>query len=258
MIRPFIASISGKGGSGKTTLTALLLKVLLESGSNDDIIVVDADPAMNLHELIGVNVEKSVAEIVEDFRRKVDDVEVAVGFSKDALIEYWVYRAIVEANGFDLLSMGRGEGEGCYCYINAVLTKISSKIIKNYSVVLMDMEAGLEHLSRRTDRYVDTLIVMVDPSLMSLRTAEKIKQLVKEVNIEAKHMYIVGNRIPKSNEGRLREWSEKVGYEFAGIIPEDEMILEYSVNGKSLLELPSNSPAVIAAREIARNIKLID
>jgi CO dehydrogenase nickel-insertion accessory protein CooC1 len=86
--------------------------VLLESGSNDDIIVIDADPAMNLHELLGVNVEKSVAEIVEEFRRKVDDVEVAVGFSKDALIEYWVYRAMVEANGFDFLSMGRGEGGG--------------------------------------------------------------------------------------------------------------------------------------------------
>jgi len=258
MIRPFIASISGKGGSGKTTLTALLLKVLLESGSNDDIIVIDADPAMNLHELLGVNVEKSIAEIVEEFRRKVDDVEVAVGFSKDALIEYWVYRAIVEANGFDFLSMGRGEGEGCYCYVNAVLTKITGKLVKNYSVVLMDMEAGLEHLSRRTDRYVDTLIVMVDPSMMSFKTAEKIKQLVREVNIEAKHMYIVGNRLPKSSEGKLREWSEKVGYEFAGMIPEDEMILEYSVNGKPILDLPSNSPAVMAAREIARNIKLID
>jgi len=258
MIRPFIASISGKGGSGKTTLTALLLKVLLESNSNDDIIVIDADPAMNLHELIGVNVEKSVADIIEEFKRKVDDVEVAVGFSKDALIEYWIYRAIVEANGFDFLSMGRGEGEGCYCYINAVLTRISGKLIRNYSVVLMDMEAGLEHLSRRTDRYVDTLIVMVDPSLMSFKTAEKIKQLVEEVNIEAKHMYIVGNKIPKSNEDKLREWSKKIGYQFAGIIPEDKMILEYSINGKSILELPSNNPAVIAAREIARNIKLID
>ncbi|MEM0084492.1 MAG: AAA family ATPase [Candidatus Methanomethylicia archaeon] len=258
MKRPFIASISGKGGSGKTTLSALLLKVLLEKNTDDIILMVDADPAMNLHEVLGVEVKESISDIAEEFRRTVDKIDIALGFSKDALLEYWVYRAIVESKGFDLLAMGRGEGEGCYCYINTVLTRILGKLSKNYSVILMDMEAGLEHLSRRTDRYVDTLIVVVDPSIMSFKTAEKIKQIVKEVKIDAKYMYVVGNRLSKSIEERLYKWSEDVGYQVAGVIPEDEKILEYSIRGKPLLELPENSDAVKAARMIARNIGLID
>lgn len=258
MKRPFIASISGKGGSGKTTLSALLLKVLLEKDTDDVILMVDADPAMNLHEVLGVEVKESISDIAEEFRRTVDKIDVALGFSKDALLEYWVYRAIVESRGFDLLAMGRGEGEGCYCYINTVLTRILGKLSKNYSVILMDMEAGLEHLSRRTDRYVDTLIVVVDPSIMSFKTAEKIKQIVKEVNIEAKYMYVVGNRISKPIEEKLYKWAEEVGYQVAGIIPEDEKILEYSIHGKSLLDLPRDSNAVKAASVIAKNIGLID
>lgn len=258
MRRPFIASISGKGGSGKTTLCALLLKVLLEKQLEDIILVVDADPAMNLHEVLGVEVEVSISDIAEEFRKAVDKIEVAIGFSKEALLEYWVHRAIVESKGFDLLAMGRGEGEGCYCYINSVLTRILGKLNRNYSVILMDMEAGLEHLSRRTDRYIDTLIVVVDPSVMSFKTAEKIKQIVREVNIEAKYMYVVGNRLPKNMEEKLYKWSENVGYEVAGIIPEDERILEYSVHGKALLELPEDSDSIKAARIIAKNIGLID
>ncbi|MCS7096962.1 MAG: AAA family ATPase [Candidatus Methanomethylicia archaeon] len=257
MKRPFIASISGKGGTGKTTLTSLLLKVLLDKQTEDLILLVDADPAMNLHELLGVKIENSIADVVEEFRRSVDRPEVAIGFSKDTLLEYWVHKAIVECKGFDLLSMGRGEGEGCYCYINTVLTRILGKISRNYSVILMDMEAGLEHLSRRTDRYVDTLIVVVDPSIMSLKTAEKIKQIIKEVNIEVKQMYIVGNKLPISMNEKLYMWSKNIGYEIAGIIPEDNMILEYSIKGKSLLELPNENPAVKAVEKIAENIGLI-
>ncbi|MEM2137169.1 MAG: AAA family ATPase [Candidatus Methanomethylicia archaeon] len=258
MKRPFIASISGKGGTGKTTLSALLLKVLLENHTEDVILVIDADPAMNLNELLGIKVEKSISDVVEEFRRAVDKIEVALGFSKDTLLEYWVHQSIVEHEKFDLLAMGRGEGEGCYCYINTVLTRILGKLNKNYDVILMDMEAGLEHLNRRTDRYVDTLIVVVDPSIMSFKTAEKIKQIVREVNIEAKYMYVVGNRLSSSMEEKLYSWSKNAGYDVAGIIPEDNMILEYSIRGKPLLELPDNSPAVKAAEGIARNIRLID
>jgi len=255
--RPLIISISGKGGTGKTTLTALLLKVLLYKGIDEDILVVDADPAANLPEVLGVKVEKTIGTVVEEFRKAVNDPRVAVGFSKETLLEAWIYETLVELPNYDLLVMGRGEGEGCYCYINAVLTKILSKLVTNYDIVLMDMEAGLEHISRRTDRHVNTMIIVTDPSVMGFKTAERIKELLKEVRIEVEKLYVVGNRFPKYMEKTLISWANKVGIEVAGIIPEDPKIYEYNILGKSLLELPYDSPAVRAAELIAKRIGLL-
>ncbi|MEM3163040.1 MAG: hypothetical protein QXN38_01415, partial [Desulfurococcaceae archaeon] len=165
---------------------------------------------------------------------------------------------IVEVNGYDFIAMGRGEGEGCYCYVNAILTKVLSKLSRNYDVILMDMEAGLEHISRRTDRHVNTMIVVVDPSIMGFKTAERIKEVVKEVKIEVEEMYVVGNRFPKNIEEKLYNWARSTGYEVAGFLPEDPLIQEYSMLGKPLMQMPSDSPAVKAAKAIARKIKLID
>jgi len=256
--RRFIASISGKGGVGKTTLTALLLKILIEYSSEDSILVVDADPAMNLPEVLGVEVPRTIGDVVEEFRRKISSTDI-LGFEKSSLLQYWIIRdCLAETPRFDVLAMGRGEGEGCYCYVNAVLAKILVDLIKNYNIVLMDMEAGLEHLSRRVDKCVNTMIVVVDPTLMSLKTAERIKTVAEEVKINPERKYIVGNRIPQSMYETLTKWAEKIGYEVAGIIPEDELIMKYNLIGKPLLTLPSNSVAVEAAKNIAKNIGLID
>ncbi len=258
MKRPFIASISGKGGSGKTTFTALLLKTLLEANYGDKTLVVDADPATNLPEALGLTLYRTIGDIVEEFRRRVDDPRVAVGYRKDVYLEGLVYEAIVETEDYDFIAMGRGEGEGCYCYVNAVLTRVLSMLHKNYDVILMDMEAGLEHISRRTDRHVNTMIVVVDPSMMGLKTAERIKEVVREVKIEVEEIYVVGNRYPKSVEEKLFNWARSVGYEVAGFIPEDPLIQEYSVLGKPLTQMPSDSTAFKAVKAIARKIKLID
>ncbi|MCX8199387.1 MAG: AAA family ATPase [Sulfolobales archaeon] len=258
MKRPFIASISGKGGSGKTTLTALLLKTLMEVNYRDRTLIVDADPATNLPEALGLTLHRTIGDIVEEFRHKVDDPRVAAGYRKDIYLEGLIYEAIIEAKGYDFIAMGRGEGEGCYCYVNAVLTRVLSKLSRNYDVILMDMEAGLEHISRRTDRHVNTMIVVVDPSIMGLKTAERIKEVVKEVGIEVEEMYVVGNRFPKNVEEKLYNWASSIGYEVAGFLPEDPLIQEYSVFGKPLIQMPSDSPAVKAARAIAKKIKLID
>jgi len=255
---PFIASISGKGGVGKTTLTALLLKVLIENSSEDAILVVDADPATNLPEVLGVTIPKTIGDVVEEFKRRISSMD-NLGFEKSSLLQYWIMRdCLVETTYFDLLAMGRGEGEGCYCYVNTVLTKILVDLIKNYTVVLMDMEAGLEHLNRRVDRYVNTMIVDVDPSIMSFKTAERIKTIAEEVRINPEKKYIVGNRIPQSMYETLIKWAKKIGYEVAGVIPEDELIMKYNLIGKPLLTLPSNSAAVEAVKNIAKNIGLID
>lgn len=258
MRRPFIASISGKGGTGKTTLTALLLKVLIDNATDDTILVVDADPATNLPEVLGVNINKTIGDIVEEFRKKSNNIS-DLGFEKSSLLQYWILRdSLTETPHFDLIAMGRGEGEGCYCYVNSILTRILVELMKNYSVVLMDMEAGLEHLSRRVDRYVNTLIVVVDPSIMSIKTAERIITIAKEVNIKPEKLFLVGNRMSESTVREVARYASQLGYEYAGTIPNDDVIYTYNLEGKSLLTLPQNTKAIQATRIIAKNIGLID
>ncbi|MEM0026921.1 MAG: AAA family ATPase [Ignisphaera sp.] len=258
MRRPIIASISGKGGSGKTTLTALLLKILIENVSNDYILVVDADPATNLSDVLGLRIVKTIGDVVEEFRKKLDELTLT-GFDKASTLNYWIIRdCLVETEYFDFIAMGRGEGEGCYCYVNSVLTTILTNLINNYSVVLMDMEAGLEHLNRRVDRHVNTLIVVVDPSAMSIKTAERIMAVAKEVGINPEKFYVVGNRLTEDMAKKVESNLSRLGYEYAGTIPEDDMILRHSIEGRPLLELPKNSKAVVAARSIARKIGFVD
>jgi CO dehydrogenase maturation factor len=255
--RPFYVSISGKGGTGKTTLTALLLKVLLEESTDDDVLVVDADPAMNLPQILGLSINKSIGDVAEEFRRGFERLD-RLGFEKSALLEYYIMRdCIVEAERFDFIAMGRGEGEGCYCYVNSLLSGILGKLVQHYSVVLMDMEAGLEHLNRRLDRHVNTFIIVVDNSLMSLRTAEKMREVIKEVGLRINDIYVVGNRLPSTREEVVIKWASQNMFKYVGTIPEDEYIAEYVANGIPLLNIPRNSKALEVAYQIARNINLI-
>lgn len=259
MERPFIASISGKGGSGKTVLTALLSKVLIEHETGDDILVVDGDPATNLPEVLGIEIQKTIGDVVEEFRKSFHDQSALASYRKDALLEYLIMRdCLVESERFDFIAMGRGEGEGCYCFVNSLLVSILSKLIHSYTVVLMDMEAGLEHISRRTDRYVNKMIIVVDSSKMSFKTAERIKEVAVEVGLNVSNMYIVGSRIPETEVDRLYNWSREHGFEFAGIVPYDALIEEFNVRGIPIVKLPNNSIAVEAARSIAKRISLID
>lgn len=255
--RPFYVSISGKGGTGKTTLTALLLKVLLEESTDDDVLVVDADPAMNLPQILGLSINKSIGDVAEEFRKGFERLD-RLGFEKSALLEYYIMRdCIVEAERFDFIAMGRGEGEGCYCYVNSLLSGILGKLVQHYSVVLMDMEAGLEHLNRRLDRHVNTFIIVVDNSLMSLKTAEKMREVIKEVGLRINDIYVVGNRLPSMREEAVIKWASQNMFKYVGTIPEDEYIAEYVANGIPLLSIPRNSKALEAVYRIARNINLI-
>jgi len=254
---PRVISVSGKGGVGKTTFTALLLKVLLDHRRGLPILVVDGDPAANLPEVLGVNIEKTVSEVADKFKVIVNDPKTAIGFFKDTLLESWIYEALVELDGFDLLVMGRGEGPGCYCYVNSVLTKIIERLKENYNTIIMDMEAGLEHISRRTDRHVDTMVIVTDASIMGVKTVSKIVNVIKEVDINVRNIYVVGNRIPPALVPRVASEVQSLGLEYIGTIPEDSLIIEYSISGRPLLELPSSSPAVRAVTEIAKRMGLI-
>lgn len=250
-----VISISGKGGTGKTTLTALLLKYLIQK-TDDAPLVVDADPATNLPEVLGVKVEKTVGSVTDELKRQIAEGEIPPMVSKEGLLEAWIFETLVETDHFDLLAMGRSEGEGCYCYVNSVLTKILDTLTKNYTYTLLDMEAGLEHLSRRTDRDVDTMLIITDPSKMGLETSRRIKELTREVHINVGKIYLVGNQFPEGMEETLKEAAEKIGLDLAGVIPLDPNVASYNMLGKPLLELPADSLSYREVVKIAEKIGL--
>jgi CO dehydrogenase maturation factor len=255
MSRKIVISVSGKGGTGKTTLTALLLKWLIEN-TEEIIFVVDADPATNLPDVLGVKVEKTVGQVSKEMKDQIEQGILSPTVPKKDLLEAWVFQTLVEEERFDVLAMGRSEGEGCYCFVNNVLTRILDTLTRNYSVTLLDMEAGLEHLSRRTDRDVDVMLVVTDPSKMGFETARRIKELAEEVHIGFEHIYLVGNRFSKEMEDSLIKASEEIGLELAGYVPTDQKVMSFNMMGKALIDIPLDTPAYKAVSRIAAKISL--
>lgn len=255
-----VISVSGKGGTGKTTLVALLLKILKDRGfhNSKSILAVDADPDTNLPDVLGISVDKTVGKVANQLKKRIESGSFSTSISKRDILEAWVYDTLIEEDYFDMLVMGRTEGEGCYCYVNSILTNILDVLMSNYDIIIMDMEAGLEHISRRTDRDVDIMIVVSDASKMGLKTAERIKELIKEIHVKVDKIYLVGNRFPEEMVEMLRTWSSKTGIPILGVIPEDPLIFKYNMLGRSLLNLPKDTPSVLAAEDIAKNLGIID
>ena len=251
-----VVSVSGKGGVGKTTFTALLLKALIEEGM-DSILVVDADPDTNLPDVLGIEVKRTVGEVVTRMKKDIDEGKIPPGTDKELMLEAMISETLIEGSSFDMLVMGRPEGEGCYCFVNLLLTRILDRLTSNYRITLMDMEAGLEHVSRRTDRDVDIMVVVTDASKMGLLTAQRIRRLAREVHVEIRQLYVVGNQIPPELEGVVRKRAQDLALKYVGSIPFDKEIMEYNLVGRSLLELPSQNPAYAAVREFAQTIRLV-
>ncbi len=255
MKRKIVISVSGKGGTGKTTLTALLLKWLI-ANTEEVILIVDADPATNLPDVLGVELLRTVGQVSKEMKDKIERGDLSVTTPKSSLLEAWVFQTLVEEDRFDLLAMGRSEGEGCYCYVNNVLTRILDTLTKNYAVTILDMEAGLEHLSRRTDRDVDVMLIVTDPSRMGFQTAKRVKELIEEVHIGVNHTFLVGNRFDDDIRDVLEESANEIDIELAGNLPSDKNVMSFNISGNSLLELPDDSPAYRAVEEIAEKIGL--
>jgi len=248
-----IIAVSGKGGTGKTMVSALLIKAIAEKDSYD-ILAIDSDPDSNLPEALGVEVEKTIGDIREELLEERE--KLPPGMSWQQKLEYEAMDALVETDAFDLLSMGRPEGPGCYCSANHVLREIVDTMAKNYDIVVIDTEAGLEHLSRRTTQNVDTMLVVTDTSKRGITTAARIKELAGELKINFSRLNVIINRATPEVEGKLQDYVKEIGLEVAGIIPEDEMVRKFDVEGVPLTQLPEESKAYRAIKKIVEKLEL--
>jgi CO dehydrogenase maturation factor len=249
-----IIAVSGKGGTGKTLVSSILVKILSRTGK--DILIIDADPDSNIPDTLGLTPEKSVGDVRENLKKDIGKGNISPGTNKWDILDYNIMSSIVETNDFDLLVMGRPEGSGCYCAVNNMLRKIIENISSNYDIIIIDTEAGLEHLSRRTTQNVDTMLVVSDPSARGILTASRIGKLAEELEINFENLYLILNRVKKGEDDKLVKKAKQTGLNVIGIIYEDDLISEYDFEGKPLINLPDNSEPVIAIQKIVDNLIL--
>ena len=245
-------AVAGKGGTGKTTLAALLIRALAEMGVGP-ILAVDADPNSNLAEALGVEAGKPLADIRE--QGSSSEGSPASGVGRARAIEDELQRSITEADGFDLITMGRPEGPRCYCYVNSLLRKSLDTLAKNYAAVVLDNEAGLEHLSRRTTNDVDFLLTVANPAMPAVRAAKRVVELCKELPINIGHLSLLVNRT-----GAI-EISEPVARELAAMdvhrledIPQDDDVERAGAAGQDVFSLSDSNAALAAAKNIIKTL----
>ena len=234
-----IIAISGKGGTGKTMFSTLLVKALSKKTNN--LLVIDADPDSNLPETLGVSVETTIGDIREELKKRINEGNLPAGMTKQDFLMSKIYEIIVETNDFDLLVMGRPEGSGCYCSVNNWLRQIIDNLAKSYDYVVIDTEAGLEHLSRRTTQNVDVMIVVSDASKRGLGTAKRIKKLANELEIKFKEIYVVANKVNDENKNIVEENANELGLNLIGKLPFNEEIAKYDLVGKPLYDIDENN-----------------
>ncbi|MHC1610220.1 MAG: ATP-binding protein [Candidatus Methanospirareceae archaeon] len=246
-----VIAVAGKGGSGKTAIAALLIREVLNAQENDSILAVDADPDSNLPEALGISYDRTVGDVRE---RLLEEKQRDATLEIQSQFEGKIAEIVVEGEDYDLLVMGRPEGPGCYCPVNHLIRMIIDTLTKNYDYTIIDCEAGLEHLSRRTTRDVDLMLVVVDTALKSMKTALRLKKIAEEIDVDVKKMITVANKIPSGSEKMIREEARRYGLEIEEIIPFDPLIPEYDFKGIPIVDLPDDAPSLIAVRRIVERI----
>ena len=239
-------AVAGKGGTGKTSIASLIIRYLMKNSSGP-ILAVDADPNANLGESLGLEVKQTVGSMITSFQG--EKINIPPGMTKEAYLEYRLNNALVESKGLDLLAMGRGEGPECYCYPNLILRKFVDILAENYAYVVMDNEAGMEHLSRRTTQNIDELLIISDHSVKGVRTVARIKELVSELELVVKRQWVLINFAPSKLDSLVTEELARLGIDSITSIPLDEEVYEYDLKQKPLLGLPDTSKAVMAVSD---------
>ena len=256
-------ALAGKGGTGKTTIAGLIVRYLIEE-RNVSILAIDADPSSNLNLVLGMEVGQTVGDIREEMLDMVQTSGALAGsmpggMSKQEYLDYQIQMALEEGDRVDFLAMGRPEGLGCYCAANQMLRVIVDRLEKQYDYVVIDNEAGMEHLSRRTTRDVDVLLLVTDPTQRGLIAAQRMHEMVPELEIGVGRTYLVINRL-RPVDGRLEvpaplaQAVEQTGLELLGPVPEDPEMAGFEFTGRPLVELPAETAVYRAVREIAGRI----
>ena len=241
--------MAGKGGTGKTTVAGMLLRYLVEHGKTP-VLAVDADANSNLNEVLGLEVECTVGQAREEMKKGGGLVDI----TKDQLIEMRINQCVVEADGFDLISMGQPEGPGCYCAANNLVAHFMGVLSKNYPFILMDNEAGMEHVSRLITNNINLFVLVSDPSWRGIQAARRLQDLARKLNIVLGRAVLIVNRATNGLSPRAQEEIESQNLELAGLIPEDPLIAEFDGMGRPTYTLPADSPALQAAYEIFRKL----
>jgi CO dehydrogenase maturation factor len=239
----FTIAVSGKGGTGKTTLAGMIMRYLLDKGR--DLFSRSTPIQLNLNEVLGVEVKATIGDAREMMKK-----DVPTGMTKDIWFEYKVQEALIENKGFDLIAMGRPEGPGCYCAANTLARKCLDLLTGNYHYIVIDNEAGMEHFSRLTTRDVDLLFIVSDSSRRSILTASRIRDLIHELDLRIVREVLIVNRAQEELPADVLEEIQKQNLELGGTIPADEAIYQYDLEGKPTVYLPLESKAVQAARKI--------
>ncbi len=252
-------AIAGKGGTGKTTITALLIQYLVENRAGT-ILAIDADPSTNLNLALGVPVYETVGDIREETLQEVQSGSSLGGMSKPDYLDLKIQQSLVEERDFDLLAMGRPEGPGCYCAANNMLRLSIDRLSKSYDYVVIDNEAGLEHLSRRTTRDVDLLLIVSDPTMRGILAAARAAKLIHELKTRVGDIRLIVNRVPRDGAGELKlapELEQAIaenGLKLVGLIPEDPIVGEYDAKGIPLIKIPRESPVRRALEEVIKSL----
>lgn len=250
-----VIAVTGKGGTGKTAVTAMLIRHLLKgSGRKYRILAIDADPDANLADAMGVTVGKTIGDMREFMQQS--RYTTSPDTDKLALFESKLFEILAEEDGYDLLVMGKPEGSGCYCFVNNLLRGIMDKTVSDYDLTIIDTPAGLEHLSRKTIPDLDILVVVTDESRRGLTTAERIRDLAGEIELRYKELYVVVNKVTPERKKQVLENASGVGLKVIGTIPYDELLAKFDLVGDPLIGLPDDTPAVVEMKSVVKEIGL--
>ena len=255
-------ALAGKGGVGKTTIAGMVVKYLVQN-KKEAVLAIDADPSSNLNMVLGLDLEWTVGDIREDMLSQVKESLVTGGAAMGALpggvskrdyLDYQIRSSLAEGDHVDLIAMGRSEGPGCYCAVNHNLREVIDTISKNYGYVVIDNEAGMEHLSRRTTRDVDHLLIVSDPTQRGIMTAQRIADLRNELDIDVKNAYLIINRLTGEMPEALRERIAILDIPLLGVVSADGAIAEFEFSGRPLVEMGDSSPIYQSVAEMMGKI----